>query len=63
MVSEIYAPVLLYLQPIFLQAPSKKAGKKVAASAKKGGAAGASKVAKVCLITPVWRHAVQCVSA
>lgn len=49
MVSDISAPILLYLQPIFLQAPSKKAGKKVAASAKKGGA-GASKVAKVCLI-------------
>ena len=47
MVSDMNSPVLLYLHAIYPQAPSKKAGKKVAATPKKGGAKGASKVAKV----------------
>lgn len=49
MVSKIESYVLLYLQPPFGQAISKKAGKKVAATPKKGGggAAGKGKVAKV----------------
>lgn len=57
MVSKIESYVLLYLQPPFGQAISKKAGKKVAATPKKGGggAAGKGKVAKVriYLIYPV----------
>ena len=52
MVSDTNSPVLLYLHAIYPQAPSKKAGKKVAATPKKGGAKGASKVAKV--RTAVW---------
>ncbi|KAI0964200.1 class II myosin, variant 2 [Taiwanofungus camphoratus] len=45
MVSKLESYVLLYLHPPFIQAPSKKAGKKVAATPKKGGG-GPTKVAK-----------------
>lgn len=45
MVSESGHRVLLYLRPLAPQAPSKKAGKKVTAAPKKGGAQ--AKVAKV----------------
>ena len=45
MVSESNVRVLLYLRPLLPQAPSKKAGKKVDATSKKGG--GQAKVAKV----------------
>ena len=51
MVSYMISLVLLYLDPVYPQAPSKKAGKKVTPAPKKGGkggAAGNSKVAKVC---------------
>ena len=49
MVSKIESYVLLYLQPPFGQAISKKAGKKVAATPKKGGrdAVAKGKVTKV----------------
>ena len=47
MVSDLHMHVPPDVNSVALQAPSKKAGKKVTSTPKKGGAAGASKVAKV----------------